>query len=189
MNRGDQCKAFTLIELLVVIAIIAILAALLLPALATAKHQAKDVNCISNLKQITAAGLMYMDDSGQMILQSETNSDLNWMGRLGPYGASSNLLLCPVTMSMAQESPDYGVPGTASVAWCFWPPNNAAPVNGSYSMNGWMYSYDPNITAVSSWSPLPPTVVSSNPQFLFTKPTSVQSSTRTPFFNDAIAWS
>ncbi len=62
MNRTNQSEGFTLVELLVVIAIIAILAALLLSALATAKHQGQDIKCVSNLKQMTAAGLMYIDD-------------------------------------------------------------------------------------------------------------------------------
>jgi prepilin-type N-terminal cleavage/methylation domain-containing protein/prepilin-type processing-associated H-X9-DG protein len=75
--RGKQ--AFTLIELLVVIAIIAILAALLLPVLSSAKAKAKSIYCLNNQKQILVAAKLYLDDNNGVVLPLWVQSGApNW---------------------------------------------------------------------------------------------------------------
>lgn len=98
-------EAFTLVELLVVIAIIAILAAILLPALSAAKKRAWTAQCISNLHQIGLGMGIYADENNGFYPKSGGDIPWNfvnasdpangWMQKIFPYTLSTNIYRCP----------------------------------------------------------------------------------------------
>jgi prepilin-type N-terminal cleavage/methylation domain-containing protein/prepilin-type processing-associated H-X9-DG protein len=99
-------KGFTLIELLVVIAIIAILAAILFPVFARAREKGRQTSCLSNVKQIMTAALMYAGDHDERMPHAgvfQWNSNLDdpgaWYYRMIKYLDDENILRCPSASS------------------------------------------------------------------------------------------
>jgi prepilin-type N-terminal cleavage/methylation domain-containing protein/prepilin-type processing-associated H-X9-DG protein len=96
-SRPTLRRAFTLIELLVVIAIIAILAAILFPVFAKAREKARQVTCISNLKQIGLALTQYTQDYDEQLMytRSDFDGDIPWQAKSYAYIKSAGVFRCP----------------------------------------------------------------------------------------------
>ena len=127
---GSRRFGFTLIELLVVIAIIAILAAILFPVFARARAKAEQASCLSNVKQLTLAHLMYCSDYDGMFMPAcqypdpDFHREIGWdflvlwnpdytvnsysLGTIGPYTKNGQIAVCPTFVANSEGRPTSG---------------------------------------------------------------------------------
>ena len=93
MNMQRQRAGFTLVELLVVIGILAVLAGILFPVFARAREKARQTSCLSNVKQICLAMMMYLDDYDERFVSCD--NFYRWYAPMYPYVKNDQVFKCP----------------------------------------------------------------------------------------------
>jgi prepilin-type N-terminal cleavage/methylation domain len=150
MHRKATRSAFTLIELLVVIAIIAILAAILFPVFAQAREKARQTSCLSNMKQLGTAAMMYAQDFDETNVPSWWGVGPGWSGGGWPgnqrwqdglytYVKSIDLFQCPSDPDPIRYQPTRANAVEADADFF-----NSISYPGSYGINATYWGWDGN---------------------------------------------
>ncbi len=144
-----RSKAFTLIELLVVIAIIALLMAILMPALQRVKKLARAVVCMANLKQWSLVWSMYCEENNGFWLSGAGGGSGRWWFEpmMELYESEPEMRVCPQATKALGAGVHQGIGYWSNQAW------QTGNYIGSYGPNGWMCNPPPGATSVWGRSP------------------------------------
>jgi prepilin-type N-terminal cleavage/methylation domain-containing protein/prepilin-type processing-associated H-X9-DG protein len=153
-RSADRCggaaqrpAGFTLIELLVVIAIIAILAAMLLPALAKGQERAKRISCMNNVKQLALGSIMYSEENSKGLFAPTVDpgdDDQTWLYKTYIPGKKS--FLCPDTQNFIRDSWVPHPPPSGPMVLrdlLVYAGNKLYTPGSSYELFGWWADYGP----------------------------------------------
>jgi prepilin-type N-terminal cleavage/methylation domain-containing protein/prepilin-type processing-associated H-X9-DG protein len=208
MSLINRRRGFTLIELLVVIAIIAILAAMLMPVLGSAERRAQQAGCLSNLKQMAMANILYAGDYNGFLLQPQGTGSpygikAEWIGGLiDYYSKATNLIHCPsastpVLNAVSQGISVYSTPGNPLGGGQGGSANNDyvvyltvnSPIGWSlgcsYTCHGWFYA--PGVSGVNRDAvAIEPTYGVPDPLLCYVKESQIATPSLTPVYADGI---
>lgn len=170
----NKRKGFTLIELLVVISIIAMLLAILMPALGKVKEKARDIICRTNIKSMQLATLLYTQEFDGKMPNYSISQGL-WVNKISPFiGDMDDARYCPSTSIQKDFNPKSQNMswGKSKLSWV-WNEGTPEPEHGSYGLSWWFYTWPPNGPAAEK-------------DKFFPTMNTVKSPARTPVFADSI---